>query len=225
MKTPEETKMRSLRRNALSWEREHGRQFFWRRYDPEPFSILVVEVLLARTRSEAVEPVAKSLLGVYPRPLDMAGADVREVERILFPLGLYRKRARSLLKLASVLVEEYDGEVPRNYESLVTLPYVGRYAANAVMSVAFGARRPVVDSNVARLFGRYFGIAPATGKLESAEEYWEMAREALPASHVRLYNWALLDLGALVCTPRSPRCVDCPLKRHCHYYARGTRGS
>lgn len=204
--------------NALRWIRRNGRHFFWREPGLTRFEVLVTEVLLARTRADAVEPVAQNLLREYPDAPALANAQIESVERILYPLGLYRKRAKALVGLAGTLVERHGGRVPRDLESLLSLPYVGRYAANAILGVAFGARRPVVDANVARLFERYFGLRPAVGKLEHAEEYWDLATSLLPSKNVRLYNWSLLDLGALVCIPRSPRCEVCPLRKDCHFY-------
>lgn len=215
---------RHFRVRVLDWAKEHGRAFFWRKHGVSPFAVLVTEILLARTRAEAVEPVAKRLLQRYPNAKALREAPVRSVQRMVYPLGLYRKRAKALVKLAVTIAAKYRGSVPRQVEELVSLPYVGRYAANALLCFSLGERRPVVDANVARLFQRFFGLQPAIGKLDGIEDYWNLSSRLLPRRNVRFFNWALLDLGALVCTPRKPLCRECPLVTDCQAHRRSTCG-
>jgi A/G-specific adenine glycosylase len=197
----------------------HGRRFRWRESGLSTFELLLTEVLLARTRADAVIPVVHALLARYPDAVSLARADQAALEEILKPLGLFRKRARALIPLAQQLVERHGGTVPLQLEALLALPYVGRYAANAYLCFGLGRRRPVVDANVARLLERYWGLAPWKGKLEHAEGHWTFAEALLPQESVQLYNWTLLDLGATVCKPRTPDCERCPLRAGCQWAA------
>ncbi|MFC1970894.1 hypothetical protein ACFLV0_03030 [Chloroflexota bacterium] len=178
----------------------------------------MIEVLLVRTRAEAVPPVAKTLLIRFPTPLALASADPCELENSLTPLGLFRKRAKALLGLSNRLLEEYGGEVPHDEVSLLSLPYVGRYAANAVLCFYFDLRRPVVDANVARVFSRYFAAPIPSGKLDANDDIWELARSLLPKNYVKTYNWSLIDLGGTICRPRMPKCERCPIEDGCKKY-------
>jgi A/G-specific adenine glycosylase len=201
---------------VIAWGRAAGRPFQWREPGLSTFELLLTEVLLARTRAAAVVPVVNALFSRWPDALSLAAADPAELEQVLQPLGLFRKRARALHLLAEKLVNSHGGTVPLTLEALLELPYVGRYAANAYLCFGLRQRRPVVDANVARLFERYWGQTPWQGKLEGAESYWALADHLLPANDVQLYNWSLLDLGALVCKPRGPACSQCPLQATCH---------
>jgi A/G-specific adenine glycosylase len=200
-----------FREAVLQWGDRQRRPFFWRLRRLQRFELLIVEVLLARTRAESAEPVAKELLKRYPSAARLAAAKQPEIEGILYPLGLQRKRARSLIAAARAIVADYGGIVPKSRAELMRLPYVGRYAANAVVCFDSGVSRGVVDSNVARVFSRYFGLDKHQGKLELAENYWAMAQKIVPRHQAPEFNWSLLDLGACVCKPRTPRCEHCPL--------------
>lgn len=208
---------RALRRAMLRWWDAHGRRFFWREPGMSPFAVLVVEVLLAKTRAEVVAPVAPVLLSRFPSASALARANPRTLERVLYPLGLHRKRARQLIACAAVLAREHGGEVPGSEDALLELPGVGRYAANAVLSVAFGQRRPVIDANVARIFGRVFALAPPPPRLSAAHDLWGLAARLLPRRRSKEFTWALLDLGSMVCIAQGPACADCPLQRLCAY--------
>jgi len=204
----ERARQDDFRRCVLAWAKDNLRQY-------SAFAVLVTEVLLVRTRADSVGSVALRLLQECPDAEQLSQASIESVEELIRPLGLFRKRARALVEMARVLVQEHGGSVPRSLDSLLSLPYVGRYAANAVLCFAFGARRQVVDVNVARLFKNYFGLPPLVGKLEDNEEYWTLAEQLLPAKHVTPYTWGLLDLGAVICKPLKPLCAECPLAEDC----------
>jgi len=187
-----------------------------------PFAILVVEILLTKTRAEIVAPVAPLLLSRFPTPSALAGAKRQSLERILYPLGLHRKRARQLIACADALVREHAGEVPTvptSIDAMLELPAVGRYAANAVASVAFGQRRSVIDANIARIYGRVFSLRPPPPRLSSAHDLWGLATQLLPRKRSKEFTWAVLDLGGTVCAARNPCCASCPLSRLCDYGA------
>ncbi len=210
-----ESKVRDLRRALLRWARSSGRHFFWREPGVDPFAVLVCEILLAKTRAELAAPVAQELLARFPTPAALARARPATLERLLFPLGLHRKRSRHLIACARSLRDEFGGVVPRSVPALMQLPFVGRYAANAIACVAFGARVPVIDANVARIYRRVFSLPPPPERLALAHDLWDLAGAMLPRARAKEFNWAVLDLGGTVCTARAPSCDRCPLASLC----------
>lgn len=210
-----DAEVRRFRRALVRWSQTNLRDFVWRRGHVSHFHGLLTEVLLARTRAEVVAGVAEELYSTYRTAAELAAADVAEVEELVRPLGLFRKRAAAMSKLAGMLVAEHGGEPPRRFEALEELPGVGPYAAGAFACFFRNERRPVVDANVARVFERYFGLARTADRLGADRPLWDFAARLLPRTGAATYSWALLDLGGTVCTPRSPRCGACPLRRSC----------
>jgi len=206
-----------VRRALLRWACHGGRHFFWRDPTVTPFQVLVTEILLSKTRAEVVEPIAKELFKRFPNAVRLKKASQRSLERLLYPLGLHRKRARSLIQCASSLTDSHNGEVPETVSDLMQLPSVGRYAATATVSVAFHQRLAVVDANVARVYARVFSLPAAPPRLSTAHDLWDFAQRMLPAKQSRAYNWAILDLGGTVCTAKNPLCNRCPLVRDCDF--------
>ena len=219
-------RLAQVRRAVLEWMRTARRGFFWRNPDVSPFALLVTEILLSRTRARSVEPVAMRLLARFPQSTDLAHADVGDVALILRPLGLHHKRALRLIACARQLLSRFDGEVPRSPSQLMTLPYVGRYAANAVACFGFDRRRAVVDTNVSRVYQKLFSLSPPPARLSAADELWEFGRRILPRSGLaaKEFNWAILDLGGMVCLPRRPLCALCPVAFTCDAHGTGTCG-
>jgi A/G-specific adenine glycosylase len=219
-------RLRSVRRAVLRWARATGRRFFLRGHDVSPFALLLTEMLLSRTRAQAVEPVAIRLLARFPRPCDLSHADVKEVETFLYSLGLHRKRAKRLVACARDLMDRFDGKVPSRTDDLMTLPYVGRYSATAVQCFAFGERKAVFDVNVSRVYQRVFSLPHPPARLSSANQYWEFAQHLLPRAGrlAKEFNWAVLDLGGTVCTSKKPLCTICPLASVCDAHETGECG-
>lgn len=192
-----------------------GRTFFWREHDLSPFQVLVVEILLAKTQAVVAAPVATELLARYPDACSLGRARARDLQRLLYPLGLQRKRAHHLRQCARALVDRHGGTVPSSVVELMKLPFVGRYAANAIACVAFGAPVAVVDANVARIYQRVFSLPQPPTRLANAHDLWNFANLAVPPARAKEFNWALLDLGGTVCTAKAPACERCPLARLC----------
>lgn len=210
-------RLRAIQHALLRWGKEHGRAFFWREPSPDAFAVVVTEILLTKTRAELVEPVALQLLKRYSRPDLLARAETRVLERLLYPLGLHRKRSRGLIACATAIVNIHGGEVPLRVPELLRLPSVGRYAANAIASVAFSEPVPVIDANVARILRRLFSLPPPPERLSAAHELWALADRMLPRAMAKHFNWAVLDLGGTICLPRKPKCRACPIARNCDY--------
>jgi A/G-specific adenine glycosylase len=206
-----------MRQRLLRWGSSHRAHFLWRSPDATPFTILVSELLLRKTRRESVAAVLPRLLKRFPSPSALVRASNRQLQGILRPLGLYRIRAAGLVRLAVTLTRKHGGTVPTDLTQLLALPHVGRYGAHAVRCFAFGIADPIVDSNVARVLGRYYSVTPLP-QLHTDERMWSLAHNLVDGTRKpRELNWALLDLGATVCRARRPRCRACPLGRDCRF--------
>lgn len=194
----------------MAWGGIHRRSFPWRE-NPEPFRTLVAEILLQRSRGTTVATVYEALFSRWPDADALARARVTSIESVIRPLGL-TKRAATLRALAQEVTRL--GSVPGTLDGLLALPGVGRYAASATLSVAFGTRAAVVDGVTARVYRRYFGLEgdePATND----DKLWALVEEVTPHEHIREWNWAVLDLAATICLPKVPRCSQCPLQADC----------
>lgn len=212
--------VRRFRRSILRWYSTKPRHFFWREPGVSLYHLLVVEILLSRTIASAVDETAQMFLRNYPTPAHLARADARAVEKLLFPLGLQKKRARLLIRCAKSLTLEHGGMVPATSEELLALPYVGRYAANALLCFGLEQRRPVIDANVSRIYQRVFSFPSPPKKLSIAHDLWAFAERLLPRQRVREFNWGLLDLGGTICLPKSPLCNQCPVASLCDWRKR-----
>jgi A/G-specific adenine glycosylase len=176
--------------------------------------------MLQQTRVAAVLPRYEAFLSRYPDPASLARADEEEVLASWSGLGYYG-RARRLHAAARAIVDGHDGEVPSEVEGLRALPGVGAYTAGAVLSIAFGRPEPVVDGNVERVLSRALLIEGNVKRGEARKRLWECARGLVREGPPDRVNQALMELGALVCLPGSPRCSDCPIEDRCAARARG----
>jgi A/G-specific adenine glycosylase len=208
--------LRDLRRALLQHYDDHRRPLPWRR-EPDPYRILVAEFMLQQTRVETVVPYYERWLRRFPDLLTLADAPPDDVLKAWEGLGYYR-RARNLHAAAIAVCERHGGALPRDPETLRGLPGVGEYTAGAVASIAYGVVAPAVDGNVRRVLARLTD-EPAPG----AARLRELATVLVDPDRPGAFNQALMELGATVCTPRSPSCGRCPLAAWCHAHARGTQ--
>ena len=201
--------------NLLEWFKDHGRHLPWRRSNATPYEILVAELMLKKTRAEnVVEPFLR-FITEFPTPKDIVVAPDDTLKDILQPLGLFRQRFISFKVIFSKIVEEYHGEIPRLKEQLLELPYVGEYTANAVLCFGYSRDLPIVDVNVTRVCQRYFGL-DVYGDPRVDKHIWDLLERILPKGLSKEFNFALLDLGSLVCTSRRPKHETCPLRSFCN---------
>ena len=202
-----------FRRRLLRWFRRHGRSLPWRR-TRDPYHIIVSEFMLQQTQVSRVETYYHRFLERYPSIESLALAPAASVRESWEGLGYYR-RAANLHRLARAVVEDHGGVVPADPAALLRLPGVGRYTAGAVACFAYERATPAVDTNVARVIGRAFH--PRLRQAASLRRVWETAAELVPRHGKRawIFNQALMELGALVCTARVARCGDCPVRRAC----------
>lgn len=198
-----------LRRRVITWERENWTPYPWR-LDRTPYKVLIAEILLKRTTRQAVARVFPQFMTKFPDIKDIYRSPVEEIEKALTPLGLYRQRTLQLKRLAQVIVEKHQGRIPDSWEGLVRLPGVGPYVAGAVLSFGYGKRAPAVDSNVLRLLGRLADVKPRNYS-EALRILWRL----VPERDHELFNYGMIDLGAVVCHYRYPKCGSCPLYDIC----------
>jgi A/G-specific adenine glycosylase len=203
--------------NLLNWFVKFQRDFPWRRTS-NPFYVLLAEKLLQQTVARQTVVDAYSILVAdYPDPFSLSQAEIRDIEDVIRPLG-FLYRAKELRSLAQELVDRHNGQVPANLADLLALTGVGDYAARAVLSFAFRQDVPIVDTNVARLLYRVFGInEPLPANPARKKFLINLAQEMLPPGKTREYNLAVLDLCALVCKPQNPQCNQCPVRKFCIY--------
>lgn len=205
-------RLRRARSRILRWYRDRRRDLPWRRTD-DPYAIWIAEVMLQQTRVDTVIPYYEKFLQRFPTVAALARAEEEEVLAAWSGLGYYR-RARFLRAAAAVVRERYGGVVPRDPLELRSLPGVGRYTAGAIASISFGLREAVVDGNVERVLGRWLARNTPPGNRRT-RELWSVAEALLPEGQTADWNQALMELGATVCTPRSPDCLACPAKTVC----------
>ncbi|MCA8951092.1 MAG: A/G-specific adenine glycosylase [Planctomycetes bacterium] len=203
----------------LAWFDAHRRDLPWRR-NRDPWSIWVSEVMLQQTRVEAVRAAFERFIARFPTPAAFAAADDDEVLRAWRGLGYYR-RARLLRDGARAVVAEHAGAVPPDPEQLGRLPGIGSYTRGAIASIAFDRREAAIDGNVERVAARHRGIAAEIKSAVGQRAVRAFVEATLPDARPGDFNQALMELGATVCTPTSPRCGDCPVGDDCVAHAAG----
>ena len=203
----------AARRNLFMWFDRHARPLPWRR-DRDAYRIWVSEVMLQQTTVAAVISRFDQFLAAFPDVRALAAADEQAVLKVWEGMGYY-SRARNLHRAARRLVAEHGGELPDDPAVWVDLPGVGRYILGAVLSQAFDRRLPIVEANTKRVLCRLFAQAGDVTSAPVQAWLWETAEAILPNKRVGDFNQALMELGALVCTPRQPDCPSCPLKAEC----------
>ncbi len=202
-----------------AWYRAEGRELPWRS-DPTPYRVWVSEVMLQQTQVTTVVPYFDRWMRRFPDLRALAAATEGDVLAAWQGLGYYG-RARALHATARHLVAERGGAMPATAPALRGLPGVGRYTAGAIASIAFGEREPVVDGNVARVLARWHRLRGDPRREPLRGRLWSLAAELVEHDHPGDVNQALMELGAVVCTPRAPRCGDCPLATRCEAHAAG----
>lgn len=213
--------MSELHEQVLAWYDAHARELPWRGPSASPWSVMVSELMLQQTPVARVLPVHEAWLERWPTPTALAAEPSGEAVRMWGRLG-YPRRALRLHAAARVIAGRYGGEVPEAYDDLLALPGVGDYTAAAIASFAFGRRHVVLDTNVRRVLARAVGgkelPAPAVTRAER-----ERATELLPEDPATAATWAVatMELGALVCTARAPRCDACPIAGTCAWRTAG----
>ncbi|KAB2648962.1 MAG: A/G-specific adenine glycosylase [Verrucomicrobia bacterium] len=205
----------------LDWFAANARDLPWRR-TRDPYAIWVSEIMLQQTQVKTVIPYWERWMSELPTIEALATASASKIHKMWEGLGYYT-RVRNLQRAAQQIVWQHVGKFPKKFEDILALPGIGRYTAGAVSSIAFNQPRPIVDGNVIRVISRVFGITTDPREKKTNAQLWVLAedlvlhaartaRHASPCSHL---NQSLMELGALVCTPRSPKCDVCPINKLC----------
>ncbi len=211
--TPTEAQIRRFRTDLIDWYQSVKREMPWRNTD-DPYRIWVSEIMLQQTRVDQAQPYFERFIDALPTVHALASAERDEVLRLWEGLGYY-SRARYLHNAAQQIVDEFDGQVPDTYDAIRQLPGVGPYTAAAVLSIAYDKPHAVLDGNVIRALSRVFAVednvksAPVKRRLQAA------ADALIDPDQPGTFNQAMMELGALLCTPRSPACDDCPVQPAC----------
>ncbi len=208
-----------IRKRLLEWFEQGRRDLPWRK-NKDPYRVWVSEVMLQQTQVKTVIPYFKRFIRRFPTIRALAKASLDEVLPLWSGLGYYR-RARHLHEAAQRIVEQHNGRFPRSFQEAAALPGLGRYSAGAVLSIAYGLDLPVVDGNVMRVFSRLVASELAPRSSEGQNAFWELAERLLPKGRAGDFNQALMELGARICTPKSPRCLLCPLASDCTALRKG----
>lgn len=211
----------ALARALSEWFATEARDLAWRR-TRDPYAIWVSEIMLQQTRVETVERYWPRFLARFPDVESLAGAAEDAVLEQWSGLGYYR-RARLLHRGAKDVHERLGGELPRSAIELREIPGIGRYTAGAIASIAFDQQAALVDGNVARVHSRLAGIEVPREQDATHEGHWRFVARILEHGSPRILAQALMELGATVCTPRSPSCEACPVRAHCRARVAGTQ--
>ena len=205
-----------IRKNLLHWFFHYKRNLPWRREPRDPYHVWLSEVMLQQTQVATVIPYYERWLQRFPTLHALAEAPLDDVLKQWEGLGYY-SRARNFHKAAQTVVGEMGGGMPRTVDTLLMLPGVGRYTASAIASLAFNQHAAVLDGNVKRVLARIYALSEPTD-----DDLWMLAEALLPQGQAGAFNEALMELGATVCTPRSPKCSLCPISKDCAALASGT---
>jgi A/G-specific adenine glycosylase len=206
----------------LDWFSKNARDLPWRR-TRDPYAIWVSEIMLQQTQVKAVIPFWERWLRELPTIEAAANASSAKIHKLWEGLGYYT-RVRNLQKAAQVITEKHDGKFPKNFDDVLALPGIGRYTAGAICSIAFNQPTPILDGNVIRVLTRIFGIAENPKEKKTNARLWQLAEELVSNSKLKIknsklccshLNQSLMELGALICTPRNPQCLICPVKKLC----------
>lgn len=205
-----------FRQELLAWFHLQGRNFPWREPGRTAYEILVAEILLQRTTAAKVAQAYNGFLTHYPSWSSLARTSLENLQNHLKPLGLWLQKALVFQSLAKI-IEERKGSLPASRAELEQLPGIGQYIANAVLLTFYKEHVPLVDVNMTRVLERFFG--PRKLADIRYDPYLQtLARRVVNTENSLQINWAILDLGALICKNGAPLCLQCPLKEKCEFY-------
>ncbi len=205
--------MREITKPIIQWYQKNKRQLPWRK-EKNPYHIWLSEIMLQQTRIEAVKQYYQRFLEELPTIRDLAEVEEERLLKLWQGLGYYN-RARNLKKAAQVIQEKYNGQMPRHYQELITLPGIGEYTAGAICSIAYDEPEPAVDGNVLRVVSRVMGSKKDVLNNKTKREFTQKLKKIMP-KQAGDFNEGLMELGEMVCIPNGePLCQKCPLQKFC----------
>ena len=217
---PGQSSLEEAAKSLLAWYAANARPLPWRK-TRDPYAIMVSEVMLQQTQVDTIVPAYERWMGCFPDLRSLADASQEQVLKAWEGLGYYA-RALNLQRSARLVLEHYGGAIPQEDEELLALPGIGRYTAGAIQSIAFGLPRAAIDGNVERVFCRLLDIDTPARERKNHVLFGRVTREMMESGAPGDVTQALMELGALVCLPRRPRCLACPVEGLCRAKARGT---
>jgi A/G-specific adenine glycosylase len=214
------SKKSRIAESLLDWFSKNARDLPWRK-TRDPYAIWISEIMLQQTQVKTVIPFWERWMRELPTVESLANAKPEKILKLWEGLGYYT-RARNLQSAAKIVCEKHDGKFPKTFEAILDLPGIGRYTAGAICSIAFNQTTPILDGNVIRVLTRVYGIDGNPRDKITNAQLWNLAEQLVGcASQIARpnscshFNQSLMELGALVCTPRQPKCLTCPLKKFC----------
>ncbi|WML38518.1 A/G-specific adenine glycosylase [Neobacillus sp. OS1-2] len=211
----------AFQNDLIAWFKNEQRDLPWR-IDQDPYKVWVSEIMLQQTRVDTVIPYFNRFIEWFPTIDDLAEADEDKVLKAWEGLGYY-SRVRNLQSAVKEVKEKYNGEVPNTPKEIAELKGVGPYTAGAILSIAYGIPEPAVDGNVMRVLSRILSIWDDIAKPSSRKIFEQVVRGLISHEDPSAFNQALMELGALVCTPTSPSCLLCPVREHCQAFFAGVQ--
>jgi A/G-specific adenine glycosylase len=211
--------MKKLQNHILDWFQINARDLPWREtYDP--YHIWISEIMLQQTQMDRVVNYFNRWIIRFPDIASITRANEEEVLKLWEGLGYYA-RAKNIMKSAGILKDGFNGTLPADYDLLLEFPGIGKYTAAAIMSIAFNDDYPLVDANIERIFARLFNLPKPVKDKKTHTYIWQKASEILPKGKARLFNQGMMELGALICIARNPRCKICPVREDCQAFSLG----
>lgn len=208
-----------FQQQLLNWFEKNMRSLPWRK-DKDPYRVWVSEIMLQQTQVDTVIPYYERFLDRFPTLRDLANAEQEDVLKHWEGLGYY-SRARNLHQAVQEVQEQYHGVVPNQPEEIKKLKGVGPYTAGAILSIAYGLPEPAVDGNVMRVISRLFNLDDDISLVKTRKKHESIVRELIPKHSTSYFNQGLMELGALICTPRQPKCQQCPVQAYCLAHDKG----
>src|SRR6056297_766440 len=202
----------AFQESLLNWYHTHHRKLPFRG-SRNPYKIWISEIMLQQTQMDTALPYYERFMATFPTVFDLAKASEEDVLSLWAGLGYY-SRARNLHKCAQVLVKGHKGKFPEDYQKALKLPGIGPYTAGAVLSIAYNKKVPAVDGNVLRVYSRLFNNHEDIGEAKNKKDIQKKIQDLIP-ENARDFNQALMELGALICLPKNPKCEICPLTKNC----------
>lgn len=207
-------------KTLLLWnEKDNKRMMPWKA-EKDPYKIWLSEIILQQTRVDQGWNYYNSFLIAYPVIEQLARAPEKKIFKLWEGLGYYT-RCKNLIATSKIIMKEYNGKFPDNYEDILSLKGIGPYTAAAIASFAFNLPHAVVDGNVFRVLARFFGVSKPIDSTEGKKLFTSLAHDLLDKKAPGTYNQAIMDFGAIVCKPKNPLCDTCPLKSKCIAYSKG----
>lgn len=209
-------KIKYFQKIILDWSSANQREFPWRYEDTPNYGKLLAEFLLKRTTAKSASEFYERFITKYHSWEVISDTPIEEMEEDFKPIGLWKQRASSLKKLSEELIRRNKG-FPNSRDELEALPGIGKYTASAVLLFYFGKKEPLLDSNMARVLSRFFGINKSIKNINPDKKLFKFSRVVVSVDRVKELNWGILDFSALVCHYRYPKCSSCPLAPRCDF--------